>query len=337
MPERASPDRTTERPAVRAKRVRRRSEDGTIEKIEKLRDRFCLSAAALAAICALAATWVRAPTLEVELPLGGEAKASLNVGYVLALGIPAIAIAYSWILGTLAVMRRYQFEVLHKRQTLPTEELNIVLTRLGATRAKPKYYGALDVAAGWVTTAARVLVLFIIPCGACLWIANAYFTQLEVYPEHNLETCDKVPKGAECRRNVTVAEHVLGFTAAHALLGQPVPHKDDRFAMGNGSFEESCKKVWAAQPGSHAESSEKCVLDEFPRFVLPLTSWSNLLLSLLMVLLAVYGGRAYYTLPTERPRSSPSHVDHEKAPTIAGAEPATTRTPNASPGPSNDT
>jgi hypothetical protein len=52
--------------------------------------------------------WITAPTLEVDLPLASEAKVKLNVGYVLALGMPAITVVYAWIMGTLVTMRRYQ-------------------------------------------------------------------------------------------------------------------------------------------------------------------------------------------------------------------------------------
>ncbi len=296
--------------------------EASLEKVGKLRDRFALLGSVLAVACSLAAVWVRAPTLEVELPLGAEAKASFNVGYVLAMGIPAITVAYAWISGALVSMRRYQLEVVTYLIQSGRRDRDLLLERVAGSLRAPAGGVKIDRAAAWITIGARVLILFIIPSAACVWIAIAYFSSLEIYPEHNLTPCWAIkaagptPSPAtECRHDVTVGEQFLGLTLAKWLLGTPGGHKDDRYAVANGDFERTCEEVWQREdqqgrartsglnlaegrPGIVGDAGEKCVLDEFPRIILPATSWLNLSCLMITVVLGVFGFRVHATLPT---------------------------------------
>jgi hypothetical protein len=289
-------------------------------RIEKLRDRFALLGSVLAVACVLAAIWVRAPTLEIELPLGAEAKASFNVGYVLAIGIPAITIVYAWISGTLVSMRRYQLEVIAHLRCSGRRDGDLLLERMAGSLRAPAGGWKIDRAAAWTTIGARVLILFIVPSAACLWIAVAYFLGLEIYPEHKLTPCWAIKAttsrgvAPECRRDVTVSEHLLGLTLSQKLFGTPGPHKDDRYAIANGDFEQACDEIWAregelerarktgGQPTNGFQiappgAPKKCVLDEFPRVILPANSALNLVCLVITALLGIFGFRAHATLP----------------------------------------
>jgi hypothetical protein len=300
-----------------------------LEKFEKLRDRFALLGSVLAVACVLAAIWVRAPTLEIELPLGAEAKASFNVGYVLAIGIPAITVAYAWISGTLVSMRRYQLEVIAHLRRNERRDGELLLERMAGSLRAPADGWKIDRAAAWATIGARVLILFIIPSAACLWIAVTYFLGLEIYPEHKLTPCWAITASTsrgvapECRRDVTVGEHLLGLTLSQKLFGTPGPHKDDRYAIANGDFEQACDEIWGGEHEFERErkangqatnglqiasagAPKTCVLDEFPRVILPANSVLNLVCLVITVLLGIFGFRVHATLPISQSARPPN-------------------------------
>jgi hypothetical protein len=298
---------------------RRPDEHDVLEKVGKFRDRFSLMGSALAIVAILAAVWVRAPTLEIELPLGAEAKVSLNVGYVLAFGIPGIAVAYAWAIGYLVSMRRYQFEILQRYRGHLSCDQELLMLQLGAASRTPQYYDWLDRLAAITNTFARGLILFAIPGVACLFIAIAYFSMLEVYPERHLDPCNAQSRAAECRRDVTPVEHFRGLSSSH---------EDDRYAIANGDIERACEKEWAAEDGNpkaddaklaNESSRVKCVYDEFPRFVLPLTSWINAVFTVVSIGLAVFGARAFWWLP----RAIHHTVQHPaQTPPVKNTEPS---------------
>src|SRR5581483_4021234 len=286
--------------------------------IEKLRDRFALLGSALAVACVLAAVWVRAPSLEIEIPLA-EAKASLNVGYVLALGIPTITVVYAWITGTLVSMRRFQAEIVRRLSMVNEDERRLVLLRLqDSHRPEPAPKWSIERAAGIVTSMVHLFVLFVIPGLACIWIAVAYFTQLEIYPEHFLTPCGSLEnsdpaasKAGQCRREVTAAEHLLGRALSKWMFHTPQARDTDRFAIANGDWESICPDIWKradarkakeaqtplSEPKVEPPSGEKCVLDQFPRMMLPLNSILNLLGVALTLLLGVFGLLTHTRLP----------------------------------------
>jgi hypothetical protein len=100
---------------------------------------------AVSSVCVVCAVWMRAPGLDVELPLGGETKMSLNVGYVVA---------------------------------------SVVMFALGT----------------------RLLVLFVLPTLAFLFIANVYFLDLHVFDAARFES----------KRRLRLPEHFFGLGAQPA-------------------------------------------------------------------------------------------------------------------------
>jgi hypothetical protein len=278
----------------------------TVEAVEELRERFATMGAVFAGVCVLLILWVRSPALAMELPLG-DAKASLNVGYVLSIGMPVIAIVYAWISGSLVLMRRRQLEVLSLMAPLPKPQRDLITGRLLGSSALSEH-GYLDRLAGWMAAAARMVVLFVVPSAACLLIAIRYFTGLEIYPAYDLAPCWSLSAASparisgECRRDVALAEHLVGLTMSKTLFGTPGAHKNDRYAIVNGDIEESCTELWhrkAVGAAPTKDTPDACVFDKFPRMVLPLNSWVNFLGLVATIWLAVFGWRAHVTLPSQ--------------------------------------
>jgi len=171
-------ERQANRAHAAAEKRHEAQEHVALERVGKLRDRFSLSSTALAVVAALMAVWVRAPTLEIELPLG-EAKASFNVGYVLALGIPVIAIVYALAIGNLVIARRYQYEILHAQHSKKILAEPLLLLQLGAPSKETRYFRPLDWVASTLSKAAIGFVLFVVPTAACVWIGYDCLTNLE--------------------------------------------------------------------------------------------------------------------------------------------------------------
>lgn len=263
-----------------------------LDTVEKLRDRFSAWGAALASVCVVLAVWVTAPTLEVDLPLASDAKVKLNVGYVLALAMPAITIIYAWMLGSLVTMRRYQAAI---DQECPGESgaLASVKMRGGLPVSKTRGWFEKSVAISVLT--ARLLVLFGIPFLAEGWIAIRYFGGLQVYPEYHVDS----------KRPVLIREHLLGFDVARAMTGSPELPAKPRFSIVSGDLEGPCQQKWAHANAAVDTAATRCVLDEFPRFVLPLTSWVNLISLVVTACLSWFGAVAY----VRPPRAHPETID----------------------------
>lgn len=188
----------------------------SLEQIEKLRDRFSSWGAAFASVCIVIAVWVTAPTLEVELPLVSETKVSLNVGYVLAIAMPAITITYAWILGALLTMRRYQAAVLPEVNSSDTAASRVAQIKVEGSLLPRLAKGRWERSVIGVALAVRLLILFVIPPASEAWIAVRYFGDLQIYPEHELKA----------ERRVSAGEHLLGFGMAHWLFGgSPAPER----------------------------------------------------------------------------------------------------------------
>jgi hypothetical protein len=288
-----------------------------LERVGKLRDRFSLSVTALAVVATLMAVWVRAPTLEIELPLG-EAKASFNVGYVLALGTPVIAIVYALAVGNLVTARRYQFEILNARHSKKLHPEPLLLLQLGAPSKQTDYFYRLDWVASTLSKAAIGFVLFVVPTAACGWIGYDCLTNLELFPGNpqvygDLH-CD--PRGApiDCRHVITFGEHAFGLKDAKASnAAEPTGRVEAvQFGVVNRDIETACQNEWKRmhdpKPSAAEKSSEeplriRCVFEEFPRFVIPLTSWSNVLFTSLTAALAAFGMLTYWRVPTIRTRA----------------------------------
>jgi hypothetical protein len=96
--------------------------DKATDRLEKLRDRISTWAMAVSSVCVVCAVWMRAPGLDVELPPGGETKMSLNVGYVLALGMPLLLLAYAWAVAPLVALRALQREAIVSASSTPASD-----------------------------------------------------------------------------------------------------------------------------------------------------------------------------------------------------------------------
>jgi hypothetical protein len=260
----------------------------SLEQIEKLRDRFSSWGAAFASVCVVVAVWVTAPTLEVELPLASETKVSLNVGYVLAIAMPAITVTYAWILGALLSMRRYQAAVFSEDDSSHAAVSAAAQIKVRGSLSPSLARGRFERSIVSVALGVRLLILFAIPPLSEGWIAVRYFTDLQIYPEHRLEQ----------ERRVSAAEHLLGFGVVQWFsAGSPAPH-ELRFAITNGDLEQACRDKWEGK----GSSTERCALDQFPRFVIPLTSWINALSLIAILLLSSFGARAYLRPPRRPPK-----------------------------------
>jgi hypothetical protein len=271
---------------VSRKRRHTKSEKA-FDAIEKLRDRFSAWGAAFASVCVVVAIWVTAPTLEVDLPLGAEAKVKLNVGYVLALAMPAITIVYAWIISTLASMRRYQASVSFPSGNGTEPDFSISRIKVDGALSVRDNVTRFERLVIFTVLAVRLIVLFGIPSLAEGWIGVRYFGGLQVYPEHRLQD----------KRTVLFSEHLLGFHLAHAIFGAPGLPSEPRFSVVNGDFEEACQAKWTRSTVQGNDAKNRCVLDEFPRFVLPLTSWINFAALLVTVALSTFGALAYLKRP----------------------------------------
>jgi hypothetical protein len=291
--------------------------DKATDRLEKLRDRFSTWAMAVSSVCVVCAVWMRAPGLDVELPLGGETKVSLNVGYVLALGMPLLLLAYAWTLAPLVALRALQRDAIESASSTPASDDYLGrVRRFGVLRAahEPSRFGRTVVLFALGT---RILVLFVLPPLAFLFIANVYFLDLHVFDASHFES----------KRLVRLPEHFFG------LGSQPADEhregiRNTRFAVTSHDLEEPCLRKWSAErrppykqareaaageeqvgdgplPGREGaarggKGEEVCVLDAFPRFVLPLNGWVNLTSLLAMPLLCLYGLRAYLGIGPDR-------------------------------------
>src|ERR1700722_755839 len=257
-----------------------------LDAVEKLRDRFSAWGAALASVCVVLAVWVTAPAQGVDLPLVSETKVKLNVGYVLALAMPAITIVYAWMLGSLVTMRRYQ-AALPPEQDWPAESRALASVKMRGGLFSSKTVGWFEKSVAISVVTARLLVLFGIPFLAEGWIAIRYFGGLQVYPEYHLES----------KRPVLIRKHLLGFDVAQAITGSPELPSKARFSIVNGDFEGPCQRKWTHPEPQADTAASRCVLDEFPRFVLPLTSWVNLFSLVVTACLSWFGAVAYVRPP----------------------------------------
>jgi len=91
-----------------------------------------------------------------------------------------------------------------------------------------------------------------------------------------------------------------------------------QFGVVNGDIERACQNEWnrihdsklpAAGKSPEEPLRVKCVFEEFPRFVIPLTSWSNVLFTSLTAALAAFGMITYWQVPkilTQAAAPSPS-------------------------------
>ena len=189
----------------------------------------------------------------------------------------------AWILAALLSMRRYQAAVLPELYSSDMPAARVAQIKIRGSLSPRLAKGGWERSVIGIALSARLLILFAVPPLAEGWIAVRYFGDLQVYPEHHLEA----------ERSVSFAEHLFGFGIVHRLFGGPPTPEKLRFAITNGDLEDACRDKWAGK----GTTTERCALDQFPRFVIPLTSWLNGLSLLGIVLLSSFGARAYWQPP----------------------------------------
>jgi hypothetical protein len=78
------------------------------KKNAKYRDRFSAWSLVLGFMSFTMAVWTTAPSLEVKLPLVAGTDVSINIGYILSIGIPVLTLAVGLTYSMLFTMRTYQ-------------------------------------------------------------------------------------------------------------------------------------------------------------------------------------------------------------------------------------
>jgi hypothetical protein len=290
------------------------------EQIDKYRERFSAWGLVFASACIAMVVWTTATHLEVDMPLVADTSVKLNIGYPLAIGMPAICIVFAWIIGPLIGIRRIQRSVIEKQidDGSALDEL-----------AKIRFHGAIcmppstrfERAVVWVALWSRMLVLFGAPVLAEIAIANSYFFGLDYYfPD---EVKPQIVQDSywpyHTNHRVTMLDHLVGIELP--IKNKEIKErwkKDDMyFKVRNHILEEKCISVWKMTVSTDAKrradsgaskSSEKreppevhCVLDSFPRFELPYQSWINVLSLLGVFVIAAYGIRVYLGKGLPRP------------------------------------
>lgn len=278
--------------------VPRSNVDPIIELIERQRDRFSTWGLLVSTLGAIVAIWMRAPSLEVEIPFAADAKISLNVGYVLALGMPLLAVASGWVMGPLMSMRVLQRALL---SGAPNSYTAIERLRIEGQLRNAEHPEWLGRAAMRITVAMRLLVLFGLPVLATVIIGIRYFGGLQVYADRQYDVL---------RRDVSAREFFLG---AHLVGRDGKPIEDPQFSIPDSRTEHACRELWKREAAARAReervaasspqeakagsdtgnSTEECSYDAFPRLVLPLNSALNIMSAAIVIGLNAFGARAY--------------------------------------------
>ena len=151
-----------------------------LEKIAKFRDRFSAWSLVLGFLSFTLAVWTTAPSLEVKLPLVAGTEVSINIGYILSIGIPVLTFAVGLTYSALFTMRSYQEGALEK-----LDQVNITLGRSEAlTLAGPLAFKSnkkcIEMLGYKITAGTRIFIFFVLPILAQIWILAAY-TKLSVY------------------------------------------------------------------------------------------------------------------------------------------------------------
>jgi hypothetical protein len=267
-----------------------------IERITTHRERFQTWGLLISVLSFLAAVWVTAPTLQIDIPLAGGAKASINAGYVVSLGPLFIAFSCLWAIGSLVSMRRYQESVMLGPEKLSSTQLISITGPLSKKAWNDGLYRK-----------ARSVIFFIVPTLAQLVIALNTFNHLHYYNDKNeiekfkLFNSEKRSDSTNWGLDTTPVKLEDFFFSKYPVKGASytLQNSDLNKECGLFMYEEYLnKKIELSadeqQLVSRIQSiGPTCVPAEFPVIELALNTWINMLMLVLTVWLAFQGSRLY--------------------------------------------
>ncbi|MDO6557621.1 hypothetical protein [Paraglaciecola chathamensis] len=285
---------------------RHRMED-SIERIIAHRDKFQAWGSVLSILSLLAAVWVTAPTLQVDIPLAGGAKANINAGYIIALAPVFIAFSQLWALGSLVSMRRYQLEIINLQTDIsPTTVLSVLgpLSIYGDLH-RSEYSPFIRL----VNSArrGRSIVFFLIPAIAQIIILSHMFNNLMYFDkEKEIVRFEKLDENGKLSvDNWSIETKKVNLIET---LFSKYPEGGNNYTLQNSGLNEFCgayiylshlkklndrnesqKEVYAKLK----EADLHCVPIEFPKFELALNSWINIFMIFLSFYVSWVGARYY--------------------------------------------
>lgn len=293
------------------------------ERVDVLRDRFAAWGLLVATVALAAAVWTTAPTLELKLPLPAGTEVTLNLGYVLAIGMPLLAIAYAWTIAPLLAVRRYQDAVAREVGQGNADLSSIERLRMMGPFGEPTGESPWQRAAWSPSFGARVLMLIVVPVLAQIWIGEQYFLGLHYFKKQSVvahwvkklaaaeqpgaerdpNPNDPTTWNIDPRDSPRWHEYFFRNEPALRMQGDDTVTAEYYF-VENWELESSCLRRWLKEhfevPSSSTppdavkellKQSEKsrCVFVSFPKFTLWVNSWINLISLLVVTCLAIVG------------------------------------------------
>ncbi|MEW8437357.1 MAG: hypothetical protein AB2689_04290 [Candidatus Thiodiazotropha taylori] len=254
-----------------------------LDKIAKYRDRFSAWSLVIGFLSFTLAVWTTAPSLEVELPLVAGTDVSINIGYILSIGIPVLTFAVGLTYSALFTMRSYQEGALEK-----IEQGSVFLGRSEAlTLAGPLAFKrnkkSIERLGYRISFGTRIFIFFVLPILAQIWILAAY-TNLSVYTVESTiaHNSDKTTKD---NWNIHKIRTLGIFTEWE--ISRP-----ENTYLPDATLERKCADIFANKD----EDNSGCVYSNFPRFMPILNGVVNLVFFVLLLLLV----RAGYVIYVSR-------------------------------------
>lgn len=247
-----------------------------LEKIAKYRDRFSAWSLVLGFLSFTLAVWTTAPSLEVKLPLVAGTDVSINIGYILSIGIPVLTFAVGLTYSALFTMRSYQEGALEK-----LEQGSMMLGQSEAlTLAGPLAFNSnkksIERLGYKISTGTRIFIFFVLPILAQLWILAAY-TKLSVYTVEST-IAHNSSKATKDKWNIHKIRTLGIFTEWE--ISRP-----ENTYLPDSTLERKCANIFADK---HKDDSG-CVYSNFPRFMPILNGVVNLVFFVLLLLLVRAG------------------------------------------------
>jgi hypothetical protein len=216
--------------------------DNAIERIIAHRDKFQAWGSVLSVLALVAAMWVTAPTLQVNIPLAGGASASINAGYIIALGPTFIAFGQLWSFGSLVAMRQYQTKMLANDNNLEKDgpRLLSIMGPLSSFANKPEN----DTSRALIrqTSSARrgrSIVFFIVPILAQIIIVSHMLNNLMYFDKDaeiaRFEQLDE--QGKLLLNNWGIETNKVSVT--ETLLSK-YPEGGNNYTLENSGLNEFC-------------------------------------------------------------------------------------------------
>ena len=247
-----------------------------LDKIAKYRDRFSAWSLVIGFLSFILAVWTTAPSLEVKLPLVAGADVSINIGYILAIGIPVLTLAVGFTYSALFTMRSYQEGAIEKLEQVSTP----IGKSEAMTLAGPLAFKSDKISIGnlgyKISMYTRIFIVFVLPVLAQLWILAAY-GNLSVYTvESTILKNEKVAAKHKWRVHKIRA---LGMFTEWEILRPENVYLPDR------TLERRCAIIFEDKKTNNSD----CVYSNFPRFMPILNSTANVAFFVLLLLLVRSG------------------------------------------------